>query len=445
MKKIILASDSVYLHEILKEIGMDFDKQEIMLSEVQDSNSLLAGEQQVKTTAQNKAHSIVVQSDDTIATASHSQIYLNGERILTPSDENTLKDTLLRLSGKQCVVLTGYCFLDISTGQEINDLIENVVNFNKFDREEMMLANNRVEDPSGSNSFIGFWHDPRYCDSDKKTNIKKFLAVPAVSELLRRSGIGDISSTKDQDRVNIRTTNESSQSINPTILSSTSTNRKYDLSIGMKEIGIAENSNLTVIDRDDAVQNRSTADLDQSRHLLNNKDDYIGDIGESRSVIDEHGDVENKEKYNYATSSSDINYRNYQKNGSEDQTIAQMSVPEENSSDQNYDKNSDPQTDNPKNRKEFTNEIEPSKNESSSYNRSEKKNDNYNRSDPGSNGNRGKKRSNKKESGFGRLITDIYSLFYGADTIVWFIVAFILGLIGFSYIFISMGLVDGIF
>jgi len=115
MKKIVLASASPRRQELLKQIGLDFEVKAAQVDETLPLN-LPPGEA-VCELAYRKARETAGAIGDGIVIGADT-VVVNGDTVLgKPADYADAFETLRRLSGKDHLVITGFCVMDAATGK----------------------------------------------------------------------------------------------------------------------------------------------------------------------------------------------------------------------------------------------------------------------------------------------------------------------------------------
>ena len=133
--KLILASSSPRRKKLLKQVGLRF---EVVPSEVEEK--VKDGENPVEHVlrlAEEKASNVANNSKDSWVIAADTIVLVNGEILGKPVRKQEAYQMLLKLSGKEHRVITGFCILNTGNGESIKESVETTVTFKELTEEEI--------------------------------------------------------------------------------------------------------------------------------------------------------------------------------------------------------------------------------------------------------------------------------------------------------------------
>jgi len=137
--KLFLASSSPRRKELLEQIGLRF---EVIPSEVEEK--IKDGEDPVEHVlrlAEEKAlvgaRCAIPLSEDSCVIAADTIVLVDGEILGKPAREQDACQMLLKLSGKDHRVITGFCILNTGNGESVKESVETTVTFKELTEEEI--------------------------------------------------------------------------------------------------------------------------------------------------------------------------------------------------------------------------------------------------------------------------------------------------------------------
>ncbi len=135
MKKIILASASPRRKQLLEQIGINFEviPGQINEDEIIDSDPL----QNIQLLALLKAQEVANKGYNGIIIGADTQVLIDGEIIGKPRDREDAKSILLKLSGREHIVITGVALLDTKSKTSETWVEETKVKFRKLMIDEI--------------------------------------------------------------------------------------------------------------------------------------------------------------------------------------------------------------------------------------------------------------------------------------------------------------------
>jgi len=156
MKKLILASGSKRRHDILQNMGYEFD---VIVPDVdEDSIKGLSPHELVTQLAVLKARAVLPQvCEDSIVLASDTIVELGGIILGKPRDKNHAFSMLESLSGKSHHVYTGVCILDAKSHKEISFYEKCIVHMAEISHSEIhaYIETGQPLDKAGSYGIQG--------------------------------------------------------------------------------------------------------------------------------------------------------------------------------------------------------------------------------------------------------------------------------------------------
>ena len=161
MRKIILASASVWRREILEKTRIPFT---VEVSDFKEDLTLdLSPEELVETLATGKAETVAIKHTDAIVIGADTIAELGGEVIGKPYTPEKAIEVLSRLSGQTHNVHTGYCIIDTKTGERRSGVSTSRVTFRVLTKSEIavyvatgepLLAGGAYTIQTGAASFV---------------------------------------------------------------------------------------------------------------------------------------------------------------------------------------------------------------------------------------------------------------------------------------------------
>ena len=133
--KLILASSSPRRKELLERVGLRF---EVVPSRVEEN--IKNGEcpvDHVLRLAEEKALDVAKDLKDLWVIAADTIVLVDGEILGKPAGKQEAYQMLLKLSGKEHRVITGFCILNTSNGESVKESVETTVTFKKLTEEEI--------------------------------------------------------------------------------------------------------------------------------------------------------------------------------------------------------------------------------------------------------------------------------------------------------------------
>lgn len=161
MKKIVLASKSPRRRKILKKMGYNF---EVVSPDFDETNIKIKNpDELVKTIAQQKAKSVLKKFKDKniVIVAADTLVFFGNHVLGKPKDEKDAFNTLKMVSGKKCLVKTGFCLIDAKTGKMISDVDTTEVKMRDISNREIRnyISTGEPFDKSGSFAIEGPYSD----------------------------------------------------------------------------------------------------------------------------------------------------------------------------------------------------------------------------------------------------------------------------------------------
>jgi septum formation protein len=153
--RLILASTSPRRKEILSLLGLPF---EVIAPHFDERvSSHLSVENEVLDFAVGKAQSVAVTEPDSIVVGSDTMIFLGGEKIGKPVDENDAKRILRLLSGKTHLIYTSVAIIDSCGGPGLATIEQVAVDMLPYGEGEIerYLGCNESMDKAGAYSIQG--------------------------------------------------------------------------------------------------------------------------------------------------------------------------------------------------------------------------------------------------------------------------------------------------
>jgi septum formation protein len=133
--KLILASSSPRRKELLEQIGLRFEVVPGGVDEkIKDGENPV---EHVLRLAEEKALDVANKSRDSWVIAADTIVLVDGEILGKPAKEKEAYQMLLKLSGKEHRVITGFCILNTSNGESVKESVETTVTFKELTEEEI--------------------------------------------------------------------------------------------------------------------------------------------------------------------------------------------------------------------------------------------------------------------------------------------------------------------
>jgi septum formation protein len=161
MKKIILASQSPWRKKLLSWIGLEF---EVRVSDFDERSMEIEDPRElVKILAEKKAEIVAERLDDGVVVGADTVIILpnNNEVIGKPKDIEDARRIFKKLRGREHIVLTGVCVLDVVSGKKIVEVDETRMNFGNFSDSDLekYLATGDSMGKAGAYQFLAIVDD----------------------------------------------------------------------------------------------------------------------------------------------------------------------------------------------------------------------------------------------------------------------------------------------
>jgi septum formation protein len=133
MKKLLLASTSPRRHQIMKQVGLDF---EVVDNDYEEDMTLdMTPEDLVMFLSKGKADSVVTDEKNAIIVSADTIVVHDGQVLGKPHTPERAKEVLSMLSGTKHQVMTGFTVRDIETGESVSKAIVTDIEFNKLSDE----------------------------------------------------------------------------------------------------------------------------------------------------------------------------------------------------------------------------------------------------------------------------------------------------------------------
>ncbi len=133
--RLVLASKSSRRYEFLKQLGLDFD---VIPSKVaEDFTQGESPKEYVIRLAEAKALDVGDRYPDRWVIAADTAVYVNGVTLGKPKNTDEAVDMLLRLSGKEHSVITGFSVLHSRNGRRDRRAVETMVKVKPLTVDEM--------------------------------------------------------------------------------------------------------------------------------------------------------------------------------------------------------------------------------------------------------------------------------------------------------------------
>ena len=133
--RLILASSSPRRKELLEQIGLRF---EVVPGGVEEK--IKDGENPVEHVlrlAEEKALDVANGLKNSCVIAADTIVLVDGEILGKPAREQEAYQMLLKLSGKEHRVITGFCILNTGNGESVKESVETTVTFKELTEEEI--------------------------------------------------------------------------------------------------------------------------------------------------------------------------------------------------------------------------------------------------------------------------------------------------------------------
>ena len=179
-KRLVLASSSPRRRDLLNQVGLQF---EIIPSKVEEKTG--NGESPIKYVlrlAKEKALDVASNSKDSWIIAADTIVLIDGEILGKPAGEKEACEMLLKLSGREHKVITGFCIFDTDTGESFREHVETTVAIKKLAEEEIRgyIKTGEPFDKAGSYAIQG---DGSFMVKEIKGSYTNVVGLP-ISELI---------------------------------------------------------------------------------------------------------------------------------------------------------------------------------------------------------------------------------------------------------------------
>lgn len=135
MKRLILASQSPARSALLTQVGYNF---EVIPSDYEEDMTLdMPPEELIKLLAKGKADDVAAKVSDSVIVAADSFIVLDGKPVGKPYTAERAKEVLRRLRGTTNTAWTGYCVIDQTSGEIVNEASSCVITFRDMTDNEI--------------------------------------------------------------------------------------------------------------------------------------------------------------------------------------------------------------------------------------------------------------------------------------------------------------------
>lgn len=151
----ILASASPRRQQLLREIGLQFD---VIPGDVNED--FLRNEapiDYVTRMSREKSNAISIKKPDSWVLAADTIVVINGEILGKPQTRDEARDMLMKLSGREHRVITGFTIEKQSVNVLMNDTVESIVLFKMIEKDELEWYVNSPEpyDKAGAYAVQG--------------------------------------------------------------------------------------------------------------------------------------------------------------------------------------------------------------------------------------------------------------------------------------------------
>ncbi|MFH2013250.1 MAG: Maf family protein [Pseudomonadota bacterium] len=186
-KKLILASSSPRRKELLEQVGFQF---EVIPNKVDEN--MKNGENPVDHVlrlAEEKALDVANGLKNSWVIGADTIVLVDGEILGKPDGKQDAYRMLMKLSGKDHKVITGFCILDTDTKKTISEYVETIVTVKELTEEEIesYIETKEPFDKAGSYAIQGIGSFMVREIKGSYTNVVG-LPVCEVVECLRRVG-----------------------------------------------------------------------------------------------------------------------------------------------------------------------------------------------------------------------------------------------------------------
>ena len=134
-KRLVLASSSPRRRDLLNQVGLQF---EIIPSKVEEKTGNRESPiKYVLRLAKEKALDVASNSKDSWIIAADTIVLIDGKILGKPAGEKEACEMLLKLSGREHTVITGFCIFDTDTGESVREHVETTVAIKELAEEEI--------------------------------------------------------------------------------------------------------------------------------------------------------------------------------------------------------------------------------------------------------------------------------------------------------------------
>jgi len=135
MRKIILASASVWRKEILEKTGVPFIVEVSAYEE--DLHMQVAPRDLPAILATGKAETVATRRPNAVIIGVDTIAVLDGQVIGKPYTPEKAREVLHAFSGRTHSVFTGYCIMDTNSGEKVSGVVETLVTFRALSGAEI--------------------------------------------------------------------------------------------------------------------------------------------------------------------------------------------------------------------------------------------------------------------------------------------------------------------
>lgn len=421
MRKLVLAPNSVDLHNILDKLNISYEIDPY--DQPIDLPSNLYGEELVEYLAYKKAKKISEEYPESIAGVSECLVYLETNRLEIPKEKDRLQNFLINLSEKNCTIFSGYCLIDnLSQGIITKTFNHNIkiklLSYQKVNQHLEKYSNIKVDSQK-----LTFWLDISTLNNDQKENLE---IQNSIDDHFRKT-LPELklpSNTNSNDIVSLDLKREQ----NLIFQNGDQDNKQSDL---LKEKSIFENIHINYPQTNVNRVASNITDQDGTENQISRNENYhqTSEDNFSSFVYSENKDEKSYES-EYGNDGSDFSAdsQNLLDRLRGNKRFSEVEQ-ERDARFQKFKKYSE-FTNNYKSKNKLKKRKNLKKSSSLRKKGGKKKKDNYKR---------------EAESGY-NIFLFIFSLihwFLGQDVIARFIIAMIAGILAFGFIFSSMGLISG--
>lgn len=135
MRKIILASQSLWRKKILEKTGLSF---KVVVSNFEEDLGLkLSPEKLARAMARGKAEAVAAKRRDALIIAADTFIIFGKELLGKPHTPKRAMRMLTMLNGRWHKIITGFVILDAKTGKRVERSVTTKVHLRKADKKEI--------------------------------------------------------------------------------------------------------------------------------------------------------------------------------------------------------------------------------------------------------------------------------------------------------------------